>query len=336
MKTTLHRNVPLSRNFSVALCLGAILSLSACGGTQDQLAQPEPPDATSSVEIPDGADETKLAKDAGADVKAAVEDKLPEFTYTPGKFVWFEQWSKNEKQAKRARKFYETVFGWKHVEMEMSGTRFVAIMNGQMAVGLTAVAEKSAKLKRGIWMGFISTTDVDLVAKNAEAAGAPVLMGAHEMKGVGRFAVMKDNNGAVFGAVRASQGDAPMAEPKLGEIAWMELWVKKADVDKTLDFYATTAGYTKVEMPMGKETAKMLTYNDVPYAGVSAAPSARFANSWVPFVVVSDVDETVKIARKAGAKPAQKAIDLPGIGRVATMADPTGAVIGFYTAAAKE
>ena len=100
--------------------------------------------------------------------------------------MWFEHWSKTEKQVAKTKTFYEGLFGWTHSEQEIAGTKFTAIMNGQIPIGMTAVADKKLKVKQGLWMGYISVPDVDAVAANAKAAGGKVHFGPEDMSGVGR------------------------------------------------------------------------------------------------------------------------------------------------------
>lgn len=50
---------------------------------------------------------------------------------------------------------------------------------------------------------------------------------------------------------------------------------------------------------------------------------------WLTYVTVDDVDARVKKAKAAGATVVSEAMTAPGVGRMATIADPFGARIAF-------
>ena len=54
---------------------------------------------------------------------------------------------------------------------------------------------------------------------------------------------------------------------------------------------------------------------------------------WMSYVHVADVDAAVAKVAKAGGEVLKPCFDVPGVGRIAIVEDPTGAVIGIMTAA---
>ena len=53
---------------------------------------------------------------------------------------------------------------------------------------------------------------------------------------------------------------------------------------------------------------------------------------WMPYVWVDDVHETAAKAQGLGATLLMPVMDVPGIGEMATLRDPTGAVFSIYHA----
>ena len=49
------------------------------------------------------------------------------------------------------------------------------------------------------------------------------------------------------------------------------------------------------------------------------------------YVAVDDVDAAVGKVAEAGGQVVQPCFDVPGIGRIAMIADPTGAMLGIMT-----
>jgi predicted enzyme related to lactoylglutathione lyase len=116
-----------------------------------------------------------------------------------------------------------------------------------------------------------------------------------------------------------------------GVFAWNELVTQ--DVDEARNFYTRAIGWTieRLDGPFG--TYWMVKNGDTPVAGmVDAAMSPVAAQSgWVPYLEVDDVDQRTKAVAANGGKVLREPFDAPGIGRIAIIADPTGAAIGWMT-----
>ena len=55
------------------------------------------------------------------------------------------------------------------------------------------------------------------------------------------------------------------------------------------------------------------------------APSA-----WMPYVLVDDIEAATKKARELGAKVLKDVTEVPGMGALSILTDPTGAIIGLW------
>jgi hypothetical protein len=53
--------------------------------------------------------------------------------------------------------------------------------------------------------------------------------------------------------------------------------------------------------------------------------------SWMSFLAVDDVDARVAKALKTGAELAMPIFDVPGVGRIAMLQEPSGAGVGWIT-----
>ena len=65
-------------------------------------------------------------------------------------------------------------------------------------------------------------------------------------------------------------------------------------------------------------------------AGNMPAMGEGQPSAWVTYVSVTSADETVELAKKAGAMVFVEPMDVSDIGRMAVFADPTGAAIGVW------
>jgi predicted enzyme related to lactoylglutathione lyase len=54
------------------------------------------------------------------------------------------------------------------------------------------------------------------------------------------------------------------------------------------------------------------------------------------YIAVADVDASVGEAETAGGRIVQRPFDIEGVGRIAIIADPTGAIVGIMTPSASD
>ncbi len=308
------------------LCLvAALAAIAACGGAEKDPADPSKTSPTTS-EIK--STEPTPGTETPAEPKPA---PAPAPSYTHGKFVWFEHWSHDATNTDKTKAFYTELFGWTFQDQEMAGQTFTTINLADKAIGMIMTSEKVPKAKKAMWMGYISTADVDGAAAKAKEAGGTIHLEPTNMEGVGRFAVIGDKDGAVYGVVKTTAGDAKQAKPNMNEFGWMELWTKKG-TEQAEAYYTAALGYQVQPFPMKKgKNYSMLSYDNNPYAGIIQAPQAKYANNWVPYVPVENVDEIIKKAKKAKGKTIGKPLDIDGVGRIGYLIDPSGAVIGVMT-----
>ena len=60
-------------------------------------------------------------------------------------------------------------------------------------------------------------------------------------------------------------------------------------------------------------------------------PGAVGPTTWLTYLATEDVDAAVAKAKGLGASACREGMDVADVGRVAVLADPTGAVFGLFT-----
>ena len=116
-----------------------------------------------------------------------------------------------------------------------------------------------------------------------------------------------------------------------GEFCWNELMT--GDVAKAKAFYAKTIGWTYEDMPMPEGVYTIATHGREQVAGImplSALPPGA-PTCWFSYLEVDDVDKRVAQAVQQGGKIIRPPFDVEGVGRIAIVADPTGAMMGWMT-----
>ncbi len=107
------------------------------------------------------------------------------------------------------------------------------------------------------------------------------------------------------------------------------------DVDKCKAFFAEVCGWTYDDVPMPDFACTVARSGDKTIAGImdkakTGAPD--MPNRWMAYIAVDDVDAAAEKAAGAGGAVLQEAFDVPNVGRIAIVQDPSGAVIGPMTA----
>jgi len=236
-----------------------------------------------------------------------------------GTFVWHDHMSGD---SPAAQGFYSKLFGWSYTPFETDQGEYPMITtNGQQHGGF-GPAHMGAPPH---WIGHVLVDDADAAGARAESAGGQVLA-AMDIPEVGRFAVIKDPQGAVISAF-APQGEAQVPE---GAFVWDELHTSDIEAAKT--FYPAVFGWTLNEMDMGE----MGTYVLFQAGGVDRAGAMQqMANDpspphWLTYLGTDDVDATTAKAKDLGGQVYMDPMDIPNIGRFSIAADPTGAAFGIY------
>jgi uncharacterized protein len=114
-----------------------------------------------------------------------------------GVFVWDELGTTD---ADGAQRFYEAVFGWTTKDMgeEYGGYRIFSRADEQVA-GLMANPKPEIP---AMWKPYVGVDDTDAACKKATELGARVIVEPMDIPNIGRFAVLSDPQGAVFGIIK--------------------------------------------------------------------------------------------------------------------------------------
>jgi predicted enzyme related to lactoylglutathione lyase len=113
-----------------------------------------------------------------------------------------------------------------------------------------------------------------------------------------------------------------------GSFIWYELITPDPVGAKA--FYDAVVGWTIEAEPSGEMDYRMITRTDGRMAGGVMRLTDDMAShgakpTWLGYIYVDDVDASVASIEGAGGKVLLPAFDIPGIGRIAMVADPQGA-----------
>jgi uncharacterized protein len=271
-----------------------------------------------------------LASSLGPELSAGEPAALPPLTTVPhsprlpGKFVWADLVTDN---VAAARTFYGPLFGWTFREAD----QYTIVSNDERPLcGIVQRPRPADGSARPRWFGYLSVPSVEKALRAATEAGGRVLAPPQKFPRRGEQAVFADPEGAVFGVLKSSSGDPPDFLPDPGDWIWIQLLSR--DAGRAATFYRTVGGYEVIENTASNRMSDcVLTSEGFARATIRSIPKERESvpPTWLPFVRVKSAAASAAQAKQLGGsvliEPAPELFD----GKVAVIADPSGAAIGI-------
>lgn len=256
-----------------------------------------------------------------------------------GRFAWYELMAPDVDAASR---FYGSVAGWGTEQWPEGGTYTMWTNGGAPIGGIVpiGVEERAGKVPR--WLAYVSVRDVDATAARAARLGATVVREPQDIPGGGRFAVLRDPQGASIGILSGSdeqgageQGTAEQGNPagamRRGDFSWHELMT--TDHAAAFDFYNQLFGWEKTDaFDMGAMGMyQMYGQNGRTYGGMfDKAPDMPFPPNWLCYIHVDSVDRAVDAVTGGGGKVVNGPMEVPGGDWIAQCEDPQGAAFAVH------
>jgi predicted enzyme related to lactoylglutathione lyase len=216
------------------------------------------------------------------------------------------------------------VFGWRFVSAgpDAGGYGFFQ-KDGKTVGALGPLTEEGAG---PAWTTYFRSDDIQATARAVAAGGGTVRVEPLNM-GEAWMAQFTDPQGAQFAVLQSGTGLEKTSEDNA--LLWVELHVH--DPDAAIRFYHGLFGWRSQEMEAPGMTYRVLSIEDGDqqegaFGGVAPVQGGQEETRWVPYFAVADADATVTAVRENGGAVLMPAADLPGVGRVAWLADPSRAV----------
>ncbi len=250
--------------------------------------------------------------------------------YAPGEFCWIELATSNQNAAKS---FYSALFGWTVRDVPTGPNSVYSLLELQGRVAAAAFALSPSESAAGVpphWHLYVAVPSADEAAKKAGELGGKVLEAPFDVMDRGRAALIQDPTGAYFSVWEPKNriGMGVTGEP--GAFCWADL--STPDQARAKTFYEGLFGW-KLKPGQGKESGYLHIMNGENYIG--GVPPARQGDGnapphWLLYFAAADVDATFQKAKSMNARVLLPPTDFEGVGRVAMLADPQGAVFALY------
>lgn len=234
-----------------------------------------------------------------------------------------------------ARSFYGELFGWQCTEEptgQSGATYTMARKDGRAAAGMMLLSEEmSSAGMPPAWTTYINVDDVEATVSKVQPAGGAVLQPPLEVMDAGRMAIVADPAGAVLALWQPGAHIGAEVVNEHGALIWNELTTP--DPAAVAPFYGAVCGWTTETAPMegGEYTLFHVEGADQPVAGAMPPPAPGLPTSWGVYFSVDDAALTVARAKELGGEIFLGPTTMPGVGTMATLRDPHGAVFSVMT-----
>jgi uncharacterized protein len=228
-----------------------------------------------------------------------------------------------------ARDFYSGLFGWSFddYDMEEAGHYLIGTIEGDDVAGVSGQMP-GMEGHPAFWGVYLAVDDVDAATAKVEGAGGKVEAGPFDVNDNGRMSALQDPTGARVNLWQAKQTIGTVRANEPGTPAWNE--VVTPDIPRALEFYADVLGMSSEALPMGDDTYTVLSNaKGRQIGGAMNPPMEDVPPHWNVYFNVDDVDATVAKALDLGGAVVAPAFDVPGVGRMAVLADRHGATFNL-------
>ena len=102
------------------------------------------------------------------------------------------------------------------------------------------------------------------------------------------------------------------------------------DVGKAKSFYGSLFDWKLEDVPMEGMTYTMVKVGDETIGGIMKNPMPGVPSFWLTYVLVDDIKAATEKARSLGAKVERDVTEVPNMGWLSILSDPTGAALGLW------
>lgn len=221
--------------------------------------------------------------------------------------------------------FYAGILPWRWSDAGMPGMTYLL---GATDAGMVAGAMAAQAGQPTGWTCYVAVDSADDTAKLAQNLGAQTMVPPTDIPGTGRFALMLDPQGAVFGLLQPLPGGSGGAfdQTKIGHGNWNELISSNAEAG--LVFYGKLFGWTiSRTMAMGPD----MTYHIIARDGleIGGGYTATGRSCWKPYFGIASCATASAAVTAAGGKLLRGPDEVPGGAYTLQIADPSGTLLAL-------
>ncbi|MBC7462539.1 MAG: VOC family protein [Thermoleophilia bacterium] len=271
--------------------------------------------------------------------RTETDPRHAELTHLPGHWYYADLHTTDIDAATR---FYVGLFGWSTADIHGGPHVYrTANVEGRAKAAITGLEQPGTPPH---WFPYLYVTDIDATLARVPELGGAISSPAFDVMDMGRMAVVHDPSGAAFGLWQDFQR-VTTVKGEHGSPSWYE--THTTDINAVRRFFTELVGWTYEANLMGDELVYYVASHpdqvepmqqqaaglmqQTPSAAAEGAPSM-----WTVYFNVDDVDATAKLAAELGGTVITGPLDIPGVGRTVSIADPQDAIFSAMTPLPRE
>lgn len=245
--------------------------------------------------------------------------------YDPGTFSWVDL---STSDVGGAKDFYGGLFGWEFEDDEIPGGGIYTMCH----LGGDAVAAMVEQDQHpGHWNNYVSVASVAETAEKAGRLGARVIEEPFDVMDSGRMAVLADPDGAVLCVWEPRDHIGAGRVNDEGCMTWNEL--QSRSPEKASTFYNDLFGWQAEPIEQDGSTVYLTIRNSAGWMNGGIMPLSEQQGDapsfWLTYFTVPSCDRAVERAKESGGGLLAGPME-PGMGRIAVLNDPQGAVFAVF------
>jgi predicted enzyme related to lactoylglutathione lyase len=251
-------------------------------------------------------------------------------THKPGSFCWVDMMTTDTKAAKN---FYNDIFGWQFqdVPVDEKGNIYTFLsLNGKPVAAMGEMNEDQKKAGfPPAWINYVCVTDASEKVKKAVELGATVVVPDMDAMEEGRFALLADPEGAIFGLWQPKNYQGAALKNTPGSVCWVEH--NGHGNEKVVPFYENLFGWTSKTETSDKGMVYTSFYIGEEWAGdrfVLPQGMEEVPANWLTYFGTDNIDTLLEKCRSYNAQILADKMLIEGMGYFAVIQDPQGAVFG--------
>jgi hypothetical protein len=249
-------------------------------------------------------------------------------SHAPGTFSWVDLATAD---ATAAKSFYGGLFGWEMRDGDSGGGAVYTTchLDGNAVCGLFEMPDDMRAT--GVppnWTSYVTVAGADAAAARAKELGGETVQDAFDVPDVGRMAVLKDPQGAVFAVWQPRSRIGAERVNDVGCLCMNEL--ATTEMEAARSFYEGLFGWTTEMVDTGPDDPPMgLAHNDGTLNASFGAVEDGAPPHWRPYFTVESVEATLQRVRELGGSELHGPLEIFD-GTIALVLDPQGALFALF------
>lgn len=247
-------------------------------------------------------------------------------SYTPGTFCWADLTTPDQDAAKA---FYAALFGWTAEDVPVAeGVRYS--MQRKDGHHVAAISPQPQQQREAglppMWTSYIAVQDADATLARARELGAHVHADAFDVFDSGRMGVIQDPQGAHVAVWQARDHIGAGLVNEHGALIWNELYTP--DLDASARFYEELFGWS-TEVSEGAPMPYRVITTEAGSSNGGMTTMEGVPPSWLVYFGTDRIEASVASVEEHGGRVMNGPIDI-GVGRIAIVGDPQGAMFALF------